>query len=97
MIPHHLDGRNEQTLLGGVNEAERGTERYHIKVGIALREEATLQSGMNATHNGFLAEQAYIGVLHNLLQLAMGTHLPGRIAVGVLHLGTNWNAATRRY
>ena len=94
MIPHHLDGRNEQTLLGGVYEAERRTKRYHIEVGIALREEATLQSGMNAAHNGFLAKQAYIGVLHNLLQLAMGTHLPGRIAVGVLHLGTSQREAS---
>ena len=36
MIPHHLYGGDEQTLVGGVYAAERRTKRHHVEVGVAL-------------------------------------------------------------
>ena len=43
---------------------------------------------MDASHNGLLAEETDIGLLDNLLQLAVGTHLPGGIAVARLRHST---------
>ena len=36
MIPHHLNGGNEQTLVGGVDATKGGAERHHVEVGITL-------------------------------------------------------------
>ena len=42
MIPYHLDGRDKQTLIGGVDITERRTETDHVHVGVFLGEEAAL-------------------------------------------------------
>ena len=70
-------------------KAECRTERYHIKVGIALREQAALQTSMDATNNGLLAKQLDIRLLDNALQVAMTAHLPSGIAIARLCLSTS--------
>ena len=57
MIPYHLDGRDKQTLIGGVDITERRTETDHVHVGVFLGEEAALQPGMDTQHLRILAEE----------------------------------------
>ena len=87
VVPYHLHCGNEQALVGGVDTSEGGTERHHVHVGITLREETALQTGMDAQNLWILAEEFTVGVNHELRQLAVGVHLPCRIAVALLHLG----------
>ena len=70
-----------QALVGRMDKTEGRTETHHVEVGVALREQTALQTGMDASHDGSLAEQFLVGLGHNLGELAPRTHLPGRIAV----------------
>ena len=36
MFPNHIHGRNEETLVGRMDTAERGAEAYHVELGIFL-------------------------------------------------------------
>ena len=81
MIPYHLNCRDEESLVGGVNEAQGGAEADHVELRIALGEESALESGMYAAHDGSLAEEFLVALHHDLLQLRVSPHLPGRIAV----------------
>ena len=36
VIPYHLDGRNQKSLVWGVNIAKGRTKTYHIELRIAL-------------------------------------------------------------
>ena len=81
MIPYHLDGGDVETLVGGVNESQGRAEAHHVELGIALREESALESGMDAAHDGVVAEEFLVRGNHDLLQFGVGTHLPGGIAV----------------
>ena len=60
MIPHHLNGGDEQTLVGGVDATKRGAERHHVEVGITLREQTTLKTSVDALDDGLLAKQLLV-------------------------------------
>ena len=42
MIPNHLNGRDVQTLVRSMHVAQRRTERNHVEVRVALREQTAL-------------------------------------------------------
>ena len=94
MIPYHLHCWDMQTLLRSMHKTQGWSERHHVEVGIALREETALQTSVDATHIGFLAKQLDIRLLDDALQVAMAAHLPGRIAIRVFHLGTSQSKAS---
>ena len=56
VIPYHLDGRNQKSLVWSVDIAKSRTEAYHVEVGIFLREETTLQTGVNSFYQRLFAE-----------------------------------------
>lgn len=60
MIPDHLYGGDEQTLVRSMYASERGTKAYHIEMGILLAEEAALETCVNGEDDGILAEEAAI-------------------------------------
>lgn len=62
-------------------------KRHHVKIGIALREEAALKAGMYAKHLWFFVEQTLVRVYHQGGELAVGVHLPCRVSVALHHLG----------
>ena len=80
VIPYHLYGGDEQTLVGRVNAAQRRTEAYHVELGIFLREEATFQSGVDSQNLGLFAEEALVAFLGNLYDFAVRIEFPSRIA-----------------
>ena len=73
MIPDHLDGGDVQTLIGRVDETEGGAEAHHVEVGVTLREEAALETCMDAANDGLFLEELLVGCYDNLLQLGVGT------------------------
>ena len=62
MIPDHLYSGDVETLVGSMYEAQSGAEADHVELGITLGEEAALQSGVDATYDGILAEELLVGV-----------------------------------
>ena len=80
VIPYHLYGGDEQTLVGRVNAAQRRTEAYHVELGIFLREETTFQSGVDSQNLGLFAEETLVAFLGNLYDFAVRIEFPSRIA-----------------
>ena len=81
MIPNHLYGWNVETFIRCVDKTQRRAETYHVEVRIALREETALQTSMDATNYGLLAEQLLVGGYDDFRELGVCLHLPCRVAV----------------
>ena len=60
VIPYHLDGRNQKSLVWSVDIAKSRTEAYHVEVWVTLREETALQTGMDALYQWLLAEELFV-------------------------------------
>ena len=58
MIPHHLYGGDMKSFVGRMYVSQGGAEADHVEVGVALREESELETGMDAANDGLLAEES---------------------------------------
>ena len=72
-----------------MNIAQGRTEAYHVELRIALREETTLQTGMNTLYQWLFAEELFVSLHSQVGKLAVGAHLPSRILVAYSYLGAS--------
>ena len=66
MIPNHLYGRDEETLVRCVYVSECRAEAYHVEIGVTFGEETAFQAGVYAEYARFFAEEFAVGVDRNL-------------------------------
>ena len=64
-----------------MNATQGGAKAHHIQVGIALREQAALKTGVDAKHFRLFTEQFFVSLHGNACKFAVCPHFPSRIFV----------------
>ena len=81
MIPYHLYCGDQQTLVGRVHTAQRGTEAHHVEGRIFFAEETALETGVNGANEGFFAELTLVALHADLQDFTLWVHFPTGIAL----------------